>query len=505
MAQTSRRLFLALPLLLTMACASATDRFNDGLELQAQGRYMEAAYRYADAVEKDASLQEARDRLLIVGDSAIMVALEESRYLDGRGEPVGAAREFLAIDRLMSRVRSVGMRLAEPDDYRVDRRTAFERAIEWNMTEGEDASREGRWEDAIRAFASARGEFSPTRDQREASFVAQTRVLIDWAEVELGDLRPRAAYGIAERALSVRRSTPRPIVLEINDLQDRALAMGTVVVAALPVSASGRVRDIAGTVLEVELDRAMETGQWRNAPPFVLMADANILRRELRGLLRGIMPQSPALVGRAIDLIGADYGVMVEIVALRIVDEDVEVEERTVVIRRQDLDRSRARDRERGPTRDACYGPGQGQNRGRGVGLDRDDCRGRGWGRDQGSDQNSGGNTRRRWITYEIGETATYWVVSGERTVRAEADVRIVNLDGRVVAEFTITSEQEGPFREGEFDGDPWQLGLNNRNARLFDFDEWDDEWSRIQRAVTDQLAVGITVETFGAVLSWVE
>ena len=169
MATTLRRLFFAFPLLLATACASATDRFNDGLELQAQGRYMEAAYRYADAVEKDSSLQEARDRLLIVGDSAIMVALEEADRLDGRGEPVAAARQYQSIDRLMSRVRSVGMRLLEPDGYRVARRTAFEAAIDWYMVEGEDASREGRWEDAIRAFASARDDFSPTRDQREAS------------------------------------------------------------------------------------------------------------------------------------------------------------------------------------------------------------------------------------------------------------------------------------------------------------------------------------------------
>jgi hypothetical protein len=498
-------LFLGLPLLLTMACASATDRFNDGLELQAQGRYMEAAYRYADAVEKDSSLQEARDQLLIVGDSAVMLALEEADYLGGRGESVEAARQFLSIDRLMSRVRSVGMRLQEPDGYRVARRMALERAIEWYMIEGENASREGRWEDAIRAFASARGEFSPTRDQREASFDAQTRVIIDWAEVELGDRRPRAAYGIAERALSVRRSTPRPIVLEVRDLQERALAMGTVVVAALPVSASGQVREVAGTSFEIELDQGMESGNWRDAPPFVAMANANILRRELRGLLRGIIPQSPALVGRALDLIGADYGVMVEIVTLRIRDEDVQVEERTAEIRRQDLDRSRARDRERGPARDACYGPGQGQDRGRGAGLDKADCRGRGWGRDRGSDQNSSGNTRRRWITYDIGDTATYWIISGERTVRAEADVLIVNLDGRVIAEFTITAQQEGSFREGEFDGDPWQLGLNNRTTRLFDWSEWDDEWARIQREVIDQLAVGIAVETFEEVLSRVE
>ena len=503
MATTLRRLFLASLILLATACASAEDSFNEGTDLQAQGRYMEAAYRYADAVEKDASLQEARDQLLIVGDSAIMLALDEADRLEGRGEPVEAAREFQAIDRLMSRVRSVGMRLTEPGDYRVARRTAFDRAIEWYMVEGEDASREGRWQNAVRSFASARGDFSPSRDQREASMDAETRVLIDWAEIELGDRRPRAAYGIAEQALSVRPSPSRAIVLEVRDLQDRALAMGTVVLAALPVSATGDVRDLTGSELEVELDEGLETGYWLNAPPFVQMADANILRRELRGLLRGVIPQSPAVVGRALGLIGADYGVMVEVTSIRISDEDFQVEERTAVIRRQEADRTR--ERERDAARDECVGPGRGQDRGRGGGLDRDECRGRGWGGSGNSGQSSSRTSRPRWVTYEVGDTVTYRIISGERVVRAEAEVLLVNLDGRAVAEFTISARQEASFREGEFDGDPWQLQLNNRNARLFEFDEWDQEWRRVQRAVVDQLALGISRETFEEVLSWVE
>ncbi len=111
----------------------------------------------------------------------------------------------------------------------------------------------------------------------------------------------------------------------------------------------------------------------------------------------------------------------------------------------------------------------------------------------------------RRWVTYEVGDTATYRVISGERVVRTEADVLLVNLDGRAVAEFTITSEQGGSFREAEFDGDPWQLRLSRREARLFDWSEWDEDWIGIQRAVIDQLAVGIATETFSEVLTWVE
>ncbi|MCK5650794.1 MAG: hypothetical protein KAJ42_05445, partial [Gemmatimonadetes bacterium] len=228
------------------------------------------------------------------------------------------------------------------------------------------------------------------------------------------------------------------------------------------------------------------------------------LRRELRGLLRGRIPRSPALVGRALDLIGADYGVMVELTSIRIADEAVEIEERKAVIRRQDVDGSRDQERERGNDRGVCDGPGRGQDRGRGVGLDADQCRGRGWGGSQRTDQGPGRPTVQRWVTYEIEDTVTYRIISGKRTVRAEADVLLVDLDGRAVAGFTITSQEEGPFRVGEFEGDPWQLGLNSRDARIFDWSGWDDEWSRIRRSVIHELAVGITAGTFAEVLSWV-
>lgn len=138
------RQLILISLAFATACASAGDRLNEGIDLQAQGRYMAAAYRYADAVEKDGTLVEARERLVIVGDSAIMVALDEADRSERRGEPVAAARQFQAIDRLLARVRSVGLRLTEPTDYRTARRDAFDQAIEWFMSGGDDASREGR-------------------------------------------------------------------------------------------------------------------------------------------------------------------------------------------------------------------------------------------------------------------------------------------------------------------------------------------------------------------------
>ncbi len=234
------RQLLLTSLVFVGACASASDRLNEGIELQAQGRYMEAAYRYADAVEKDGTLVEARQRLVIVGDSAIIVALNEADRSERRGEPVAAARQFHAIDRLLARVRSVGLRLTEPEDYLTARRNAFDGAIEWFMTTGQDASREGRWSDSRRAFAGARGDFDPSRGQVEASQGAEERLLLDWAEVELSDERPRAAYGIAGEALGVRDSAPRAVVLEVRDLQERALGLGTVVIVTLPDRRSER-------------------------------------------------------------------------------------------------------------------------------------------------------------------------------------------------------------------------------------------------------------------------
>ena len=82
MSALRNRLALLLPLALAVGCTSATDRLNDGITLQVQGRYMDAAYRYAEAVERDSELGEARERLLAVGDTAIMVAMDDADDLE---------------------------------------------------------------------------------------------------------------------------------------------------------------------------------------------------------------------------------------------------------------------------------------------------------------------------------------------------------------------------------------------------------------------------------------
>ena len=162
------RLALLLPMVFAVGCTSATDRLNDGIALQVQGRYMEAAYNYADAVERDSELIEARERLIAAGDTAIAIAMDNADDLERRGDPVGAARLYQGIDQMLSRVRQVGMRLQPPADYGAVRRAIFDNAIGWQMVRGDEAREEGRWADAQTFYQGARESFLlPARLQTE--------------------------------------------------------------------------------------------------------------------------------------------------------------------------------------------------------------------------------------------------------------------------------------------------------------------------------------------------
>ena len=94
-------LFLAV---LLTGCASAGKRLEQGIEAEAEGSYYEAAIRYVEALEKDETLAEARDRLLEASDSAVSIGLEAAAANKRGGYQIPAAEEFLALDRLIGRV-----------------------------------------------------------------------------------------------------------------------------------------------------------------------------------------------------------------------------------------------------------------------------------------------------------------------------------------------------------------------------------------------------------------
>jgi tetratricopeptide (TPR) repeat protein len=441
----------ALPaLVLAAACASAGDRLNEGIALQAQGRYMDAVYRYAEAVERDAELLEARDRLVAAGDTAITVAMDEADELERRGDPVGSADRYRALDQMLARVRQVGMRLDVPPDYDTIRRAVFDNAVGWRMTRGAEAAERGRWEEAREHFVGARADFLlPSRIQIDESYEAEISTLLSWAETELEDDRPRAAHALAQEAVEVRSSPARDVVLRVRDLQARALEAGTVVVAMLPVTGAPGVREYLGAEFEIELDEDLTLDHWNEPPLFVRVADQVILRRELRGLLRGQLAQTPLIVGRALDLIGADLAVLTELSRIEVVEEDVTETRRQAIV----------------PVRTPS---------GRGV--------------DRAADAPM--------------DTVTYTTVRGTLSYYLEANVVLVDADGREVERFTSSSRRSGPFQRGEFDGDPAILELPERDRPFFDPDVLAGQVGRIEGELMEDLAVAIAAGTYDTVLS---
>lgn len=439
------RLAMLLPLALLTACTSATDRLNEGIELQSQGRYFQAAYRYADAVDRDRELVEAQDRLLAVGDSAVMVGMDEADDLERRGDPVQAAGRYRQIDQLAARVREVGLRLDLPPDYSTIRRAIFDNAINWQMVQGDEAAAEGRWEVAQSYYQGARGDYLPSRDQVEESYEAEIGVLMQWAQIELEDQRPRIAYDLAQAALDVRSSPARETVLAVRDLQEQALEMGTVVLAVVPVMADPGVREWLGGEFEVQLDEDLSLDHWNRPPLFVEIADPVVLRTELRGLLRGQATQSPLLVGRALDLIGADLAVMIQLTGIEVQEQNVSRNQHDAVVQR---------------------------------------------------------TVREGIRRSEVSDTVTYTTLSGTLSYWVEADILLVDPTGREVNRFTASARQSGPFERGEFDGDPSELNLQGPRARFFDPSVISQQMAHVEGALLEDLAVAIAAGTYDQALA---
>jgi len=228
-------------------------------------------------------------------------------------------------------------------------------------------------------------------------------------------------------------------VLSVRDLQDRALDQGTIVVAVPPVVAGPPVRERLGPEFEIRLDEDLALDHWTSPPPFVRMADHTVMRRELRGLLRGV-PQSPLLVGRVLQLVGADLAAMVEVIDVEMMEQDVK---RTLRSSRL-LDGSRE-SREPRPVEFA--------------------------------------------------------VVEGTRSYRALADVILVDHDGREVTRFRAEGRSGGPFRRGEFDGNPDRLELTEEERVLFDPLAIQEQMARIEGALMEELAAAIAAGTYDTVL----
>jgi len=322
-----------LALFFLAGCASAGDRLEDGLQLQAEGRFIEAAYRYADAVDKDRSLIEAQDRLIAATDTAIVMTRTSYEHLQSSGDLIAAADGFRDIDRLLARVREVGLRYAPPSDYAALRREAFDHAIEALMGYAGTLQDEGRFGEARRALVRARNDFSATSAQSATSLSAEVELLLDWGESDLDVGALKAAFAHAGQAVEVRTPPAQGVTRRADDIRNEALDLGTLRVAILPITSTAAVREIIGTEYQGELSDNLEVDYWRAPPPFVAVADPVMVRREARDAASGSRPLNARQVERVLDEVGADLGALIEVQVVQLREDNLREETKPVRLR----------------------------------------------------------------------------------------------------------------------------------------------------------------------------
>lgn len=321
----TRRL-LTLAVVAVGACASAGKRLEQGAEAEARGDYGQAASRYIEALEKDPSLREARDALLTAWDSTLASGLRDAAAWVRQADVVAAADEFRTLDRIRSGAASVGVPLTAPDDYPTLRRTAFDGAISALTDAAEGQRGQERWGDARAAYRRIRDDYDPSPSQRQDAIEGEVDALLDWSGAEALNERYQSSYRLATDALGVSDQLPSTLVNAATDLQERALSLGLRVLAVFPVEV---VSDVAPDLLPelgAQLTDVLDLEQWRRPPYFVAVADPAAVRQATR---RMSPPGVPLRPGRILDAVGADFGALLQITDIQIVEDDLKRREVT--------------------------------------------------------------------------------------------------------------------------------------------------------------------------------
>lgn len=308
------------------ACASAGKRIEQGLQAEARGDWFEAAARYADALEKEPTLEDARRGLYETGDSAVRLGLRRSADLAAADDPVGAAEALRRVDGLVARAREVRATIPTPEAWTGRRSEAFAAAAERLMERGDSLRDEGRWNDARAAYRRIRSDFDPTPHAARASLDAEADLLVTWAGAEADEGRYRAAYERAAEALAVGGPLPRDVADAATHVQQGSLSNGLRVLAIFPVGSTAQVREASQADLEGQLSDVLELEHWRRPPLFVAVADPVAVRQTTRRLFPGGATFRP---GRVLEEVGADFGALVELTKLEVTESDVKSESRT--------------------------------------------------------------------------------------------------------------------------------------------------------------------------------
>jgi hypothetical protein len=396
--------------------------------------------RYIQALQKDPSLAEARERLFRLGSDLLQQYHGDAGRFRTLGKYVQAADLLRTGDALVQDAATVGVPLALPDGWAELRRTSFDEAIDQWLRLGRSAESQARWAEALHAYEQV-DAYDPRRRQTDEAGLGRVRCLVLWGEADLDGGHYRAAVQHAESALSLLASGLAPGDPHGGDLsgateptwgeraervRNEAITLGTLHVALPPVRADhATAPDIPQVFLEA-LNDALELEYWSQPPLFVAVIEPVVVRRELRrhGLLRSTLNTKDATwIGRDI---GASH------VVTFVIDE-FEVTEHNLV-----------RESRSAETR---------------AGVD-----------------------------------TTYVVVRGKKNYELAASFVVIDVvRGREVRRRAVHASDSGRFVRALYDGDWRQLRLPERERRLFDpWRERDEELAiedRLIEKTTAQLA----------------
>ncbi|MFL5540367.1 MAG: hypothetical protein ACJ8J0_15355 [Longimicrobiaceae bacterium] len=259
--RTALRALLAAALAGSAAgCASASKRYEQGVQLEQQGRAAEAAQRYIDALKKDRTLADARARLLEAGQRAIADYLRDADAAGSAGLHADAAESVRRLDELRDDAGAVGVALPAPAGYEQRRAAIFARAVDQAMADAEDAVARRDYSAAVRHIDRAVSRWHATPEQLQRLERSRHEVQLAWAEGEMSAGRFRSAFDHARQAGGDARAA---------ELQAEALRRGTVPVAVFPVGAPSRMDDRVRAGVLPELNDALAVGPWDRPPQWI--------------------------------------------------------------------------------------------------------------------------------------------------------------------------------------------------------------------------------------------
>ncbi|HVG46344.1 MAG TPA: hypothetical protein VM890_16490 [Longimicrobium sp.] len=308
-------------------CASASKRYEQGVQLEQQGRAADAAERYIDALKKDRTLADARARLLDAGQRAVADYLRDADAAESASRYDAAAESLRRLDALRSDAGAVGVALPVPAGYEQRRAATFERAVDQALAEAEGALQRRDYAGAVRMLDRVAERWRATPEQRARMDRSRQDAQLAWAEGELSAGRYRSAFEHARQAgggMASGRSA---------ELQEEALRRGTVRVAVFPVGAPSRMDDRVRASVLPELNDALALGPWARSPQWIDVLNpvaASRLARQRGWWGRDIQPYEAVSMGREL---GARMAVTLTLDSIRRTEAGVETVRRTAKTR----------------------------------------------------------------------------------------------------------------------------------------------------------------------------